>query len=76
MPENSKDIEGTLIALPHRERAKLAAVLLASLDDGVDEDVSDLWLEEAQRRLEAFDAGETSARDADEVLSDIRARFK
>ena len=50
--------------------------LIESLDPGKDEDVSELWLEEAERRVAAYDAGETDARDADEVFSEIERQLK
>ena len=76
MSKTPEDLGDKLIALPHRKRAELAAMLIASLDPGVDEDVTELWLDEAERRLAAYDAGLTSARDADEVFAEIRAGLK
>ena len=62
--------------LPHRERAKLALRLIESLDPGEDEDVSEIWLAEAERRLKAYDEGTIEARDIDEALSEIEQRLK
>lgn len=65
------DLEDQVIHLPHRERARIALKLIESLDPGMDEDVSDFWLQEAEKRLADYDAGKTSAQDADELFSEI-----
>jgi putative addiction module component (TIGR02574 family) len=74
-PDDSK-LEEQVIRLPHRERARIALKLLESLDPGKDEDVSELWLQEAERRLAAYDAGETDAQGAEEVFSEIERQLK
>ena len=48
-PENN--LEDQVIGLPHRDRARIALKLIESLEPGRDEDVSELWLDEAERRL-------------------------
>jgi hypothetical protein len=71
-----KNLEDQVIGLPHRDRARIALKLIESLEPGRDEDVSELWLDEAERRLAAYAAGETSARDADEVLAEVEQQLK
>jgi hypothetical protein len=71
-----KNLEDQVIGLPHRDRARIALKLIESLEPGRDEDVSELWLDEAERRLAACAAGETSARDADEVLAEVEQQLK
>lgn len=73
-PENS--IESQIAQLPHRERARLALALIESLDPGKDEDAADLWLEEAERRLEKYDQGVPDTMDADEALAEIERQLK
>jgi putative addiction module component (TIGR02574 family) len=73
-PENN--LEDQIIRLPHRDRARIALKLIESLEPGRDEDASELWLDEAERRLAAYDAGETGARDADEVFSEVDRQLK
>lgn len=70
------NIERQVIGLPHRDRARLALALIESLDPGKDEDATALWLDEAERRLAAYDAGETESHDADESLLDIERQLK
>lgn len=69
-------IEKDAIRLSHRERARLALRLIESLDPGKDEDVEELWLTEAERRLKAYDEGTASARDIDDALSEIEKQLK
>jgi hypothetical protein len=51
MASGATTIQDEAARLPHRERAKLALRLIESLDPGRDEDVGEIWLTEAQRRL-------------------------
>jgi hypothetical protein len=69
--EQSKSIEDQATQLPQRERARLALRLIESLEPGQDENVEELWLDEAERRLMKYDEGATEAEDADEAISDI-----
>ncbi len=64
------------IRLSHRERARLALRLIESLDPGKDEDVDELWLEEAERRLKAYDNGSSNARNIDDALSEIEKQLR
>ena len=45
------------------------------MEDLSEEEIDRLWIEEALRRDEEFDAGTAKARDADEVFRDALARF-
>jgi putative addiction module component (TIGR02574 family) len=69
-------IENDAIRLPHRERARLALRLIESLDPGKDEDVDELWLTEAERRLTEYDEGTASARNIDDALSEIEKQLR
>jgi hypothetical protein len=76
MASDSTTIENDAIRLSHRERAKLALRLIESLDPGRDEDVGDIWLTEAERRLKSYDQGMTDARDMNDALSEIEQQLK
>lgn len=76
MPSDSTTLQDEAARLPHRERARLALRLIESLDPGRDEDVGEIWLAEAERRLKAYDEGTIEARDIDDVLSEIEQRLK
>jgi len=71
MATTSEDILEQLLSLPVETRARLADQLLESLEPG-DEKVRELWAEEAERRLDAFERGETKAIPAAEVFAKYR----
>jgi putative addiction module component (TIGR02574 family) len=54
--------------LPAADRIKLVEHLLATLDKP-DPEVDRAWAEESERRLDAYLRGETTARDAKDVLA-------
>jgi hypothetical protein len=63
----------TLIAkeagrLPAADRIKLVEYLLATLDK-LDAEIDQAWADESERRLDACLRGETTARDAKDVLA-------
>ena len=75
MKRDEKSVEEQATQLPHRERARLALRLIESLEPGQDEDVNELWLDEAERRLRKYDEGATAARDAEEAISEIERQL-
>jgi putative addiction module component (TIGR02574 family) len=76
MKADDSSIEDQISRLPDEERARLALKLLESLEPGQDEDVDELWMDEAERRLNRYDEGTSEARDADEVISEIERQFR
>jgi hypothetical protein len=76
MSADESNIEDRVSRLPHKERARLALKLIESLDPGTDEEVAELWLNEAEQRLKKYDEGATEARNVDEAISEIDHRLK
>lgn len=68
-----EDIEAAALQLAPAERAKLAERLLVSLDE--DDEILASWVEEAERRGDAYDRGEMEAIDFDESIAQARARL-
>jgi len=68
-----EDIEAAALQLPTGDRAKLAERLLISLEE--DDEILASWVEEAERRGDAYDRGEMEAIDFDESIAQIRARL-
>ena len=68
-----REIEAAALNLELAERARLAQKLLRSLDELSEDEIEQLWAEEALRRDEELDAGEATARDGEEVLRELRA---
>jgi len=69
-----EDIEAAALQLPERERARLAELLLSSLDE--EDEIAAAWADEAERRFEELKSGRTKALPADEVLERIRSRLR
>lgn len=63
-------------ALSFEKKAALAHILIQELDVSTDFDAERLWLEESQRRYDAYVAGELSSSPGDEVMKRARARIK
>lgn len=76
MEPDKQSIEDQAAQLPQRERARLALRLIESLEPGQDENVEELWLDEAERRLKEYDEGKTQADDAEEAISDIERSLR
>ena len=71
MSIEEREIEG--LQLPTDQRAKLAELLIASLDE--DEEIQRAWMQEAERRLAEIDSGKVVTRPAAEVFAEARARL-
>jgi hypothetical protein len=70
-----EQVETEALKLDPQARAKLAEKLLRSLDDLSEEDIEQLWAEEAVRRDAEIDSGAASLRDAEDVFRDARSRL-
>lgn len=69
------ELEKHARALSLEEKATLARILIEELDTTIDPGADRLWLEEAQRRYDAFLRGEIEARPGDEVMQRARNRL-
>ncbi len=71
------DLEKAALDMEPELRAKLAAILIRSLEEAPDVDEREIekpWLGEAEERCRQIDAGEVELLPADEVLRDLRER--
>ena len=68
-----EDIAAAALQLATSDRAKLAERLLVSLEE--DDEILASWVEEAERRGDAFDRGEMEAIDFDGAIAQARARL-
>jgi putative addiction module component len=71
----NEQVKNEALKLKPEARAELAEKLLRSLEDLTDDELTQLWAEEAVRRDEDLDSGRASMRDADDVFKDARARI-
>lgn len=76
MATRFKELEKQARALSAREKAALARVLIEDLDPSTDPNAEQLWIEEAQRRYDAFVAGKLQALPGEEVMRRGRQRLK
>jgi putative addiction module component (TIGR02574 family) len=65
-------IRDEMLNLPAQERAKLIDDLWESLASEEIKLREAAWAAESDRRIDAFEAGQLQARDAQSVLSDLR----
>lgn len=72
---NAKALADQLLALPPTDRARLAQLLLASLE-GSDSDVERAWDEELERRAGALATGQVDGVPAAEVFAEVERRLK
>jgi putative addiction module component (TIGR02574 family) len=76
MAETTKDLESQALQLPAEARARLAERLLASLDTESDARIEELWLAEAERRLDDLESGRATGIRADEVVAHARSKLR
>ncbi len=70
------DLKMQARALTIKEKAAFARLLIEELDTSVDANAEQLWIDEAQRRYDAYQRGELEARPGDEVMARVRNRLK
>ena len=61
--------------LTPQEKAALAHLLIEELDSSTDADVERLWIEDSQRRYQAYLRGESESRSGDEVMARVSNRL-
>ena len=76
MARDTSELREELDKLSPKQKAELARALIDSLDEDFDDDVEQIWLDEAARRYEAYRCGERSSRSAAEVFARARARLR
>jgi len=76
MKENYQELEKQALALSFRQKAALARTLIEDLDSTEDGQIEDLWIEEAQRRYEAYLTGNLEAVPGQEAMQRARQRLK
>lgn len=68
-----EDIEAAALQLAPADRARLAERLLVSLEE--DDEILASWVEEAERRGDAYVRGEMGAIDFDESIARLKAKL-
>jgi putative addiction module component (TIGR02574 family) len=65
-------IQNEILGLPATERARLIDVLWDSISAPEQHAREAAWAAESERRIDAYDAGKLTARDATEVFADLK----
>jgi putative addiction module component (TIGR02574 family) len=65
-------IQEEIIGLPAPERARLIDVLWNSISVPEQQAREAAWAAESERRIDAYDAGKLTARDASKVFADLK----
>jgi len=65
-------IQAEILGLPASERARLIDVLWDSISKPELKSRETVWAAESERRIDAYDAGKLTARDATEVFADLK----
>lgn len=77
MVKKAKDVYRDALALSDAERDELLWLLTMRSDESTDsENIAASWLDEAERRIAHYDAGQSVAGNADEVLADIERELQ
>ena len=74
MSDRGNKILHEALSLPPAERAELVDLVLASLDDADRREIDQAWAVEAESRIDAYERGEITAIDGEEVLARLRRR--
>jgi len=69
-------MQADALKLSAKERALPAKTLIDSLDESEEQEIEQLWLDEAERRLAAYRAGTIPARAAREVFAEAPERAR
>ena len=75
MSTRADSILDTALTLPSAERARIAAELIASLDEGEDTDVEAAWAAEIDRRVAEVESGEAETVSWEEARARIRSKI-
>jgi putative addiction module component (TIGR02574 family) len=76
MAPGAADLLSNALALPVRERAKIAHELLLSLDDGADADAAEAWVAELEQRAREARSGTVETEEWATVKARLAERWR
>ncbi len=76
MADPASKLEAKALKLPPEQRARLAERLISSLDQSTDPDSEELWIREAERRLDELEAGGVEQLPAERVIESARSSLR
>ena len=71
MTQHVQKIEAEAVQLSKKERAELVRRLIATLDQGLDVDAEQAWLDEAERRLSSYQRGNSNSIPSEDVFDTL-----
>jgi putative addiction module component (TIGR02574 family) len=69
-----QDLQAEVLKLPSHERARVAELLISSLDE--EDEIAAAWADEAERRYQELLSGEVEAIPAEDVLARVRSNIR
>jgi putative addiction module component (TIGR02574 family) len=77
MTEIAKKLKSQVLQLPSKDRAELAYCLLASLEEGREDEpgVESAWEAELERRWQEMESGADAGLPAENVFTDLRKKY-
>jgi putative addiction module component (TIGR02574 family) len=76
MADPASKLEAQALKLPPEQRARLAQRLISSLDQASDPESEELWIREAERRLEELESGQVESIPAERVTDKARSSLR
>jgi putative addiction module component (TIGR02574 family) len=74
MAMREEEIEAAAMQMTKSSRARLAGMLLGSLDD--EDEIEAAWDEEIERRVREIDSGEVALISGEQVMAELRSLLK
>ncbi len=71
-----EEVTAKALALPAKNRAELAELLIQSLEEEDDQDLKAAWLSEIHRRDQEIRTGTSGAKPAEQVLREAREHLR
>jgi putative addiction module component (TIGR02574 family) len=76
MADPASKLEAQALKLPPEQRARLAERLISSLDQSEDPDSEELWIREAERRLDELESGGVEPVPGERVIENARSSLR
>lgn len=76
MADPASKLEARALKLPPEQRARLAQRLISSLDQAADPESEQLWIREAERRLDELESGQAEPVPAERVIDKARSSLR
>jgi putative addiction module component (TIGR02574 family) len=76
MPSGPSEVLSSALALPAKERARVAHELLLSLDEGAEADATEAWVAELEKRAQEVLSGKSTPEDWAVVRARLAERWR